>query len=79
MKNARSETVAVKLSCTLAVQAATTMTQMEPLQTPVRKQMALVMSESTMSSISCFRKSSQVSCDALTNPFPYAAIWWKWH
>lgn len=73
-KNARSEMVAVKLSCTLAVQAATTMTQMEPLQTPVRKQIALVMSESTIGSISCLSKSSHVSCDAFTKPFPYAAI-----
>lgn len=70
MMNARSETVAVKFWYSLAVQAATTMTQMEPLQTPVRKQIALVMSASTIRSISCRSKSFQVSCDAFTKPFP---------
>lgn len=67
--------VAVKLPRTAAVQAATTITHIEPLHTPVRKQMAVVMSESTIVSISLFSKSSQVSCDAFTNPFPYAAIY----
>lgn len=71
---ARREMVAVKSICTLKVQAATTMTHIEPLQTPVRKHIAVVMSESTIISISRFSKSSQVSCDAFTNPFPYAAI-----
>lgn len=76
-KNARRERVAVKPSCTEKVQAATTMVHIEPLQTPARKHMALVMSESTMASISfpLFSKSSQVSCDAFTKPFPYAAIY----
>jgi hypothetical protein len=74
MKKARSEMVAVKLRCTLAVQAATTMTQIEPLQTPVRKQIELVMSASTSRSIFSFSKSSQVSCEAFTKPFPYDAI-----
>jgi hypothetical protein len=74
MKKARREMVAVKLWCTLAVQAATTMTQIEPLQTPVRKQIELVMSESTIGSISCLSKSSQVSCEAFTKPFPYDDI-----
>lgn len=67
--------VAVKVTWTVAVQAATTITHIEPLQTPVRKHMAVVMSESTMLSISRFSNSSQVSCDAFTNPFPYAAIY----
>ena len=62
--------VAVKGWWTLAVQAATTITQIEPLQTPVRKQIALIMSESTMGSISSLSKSAQVSCDALTKLFP---------
>lgn len=66
--------VAVKGWWTLAVQAAAIMTQIQPLQTPVRKQMALVMSESTMGSISCLSKSAHVSCDARTKPLPYAAI-----
>jgi len=75
MKKARSETVAAKLLLTAQVHDAVVITQMEPLQTPVRKQTELVMSESTMGSIPCFSNSSHVSCDALTNPFPYAAIY----
>ena len=74
MKNTRREMVAVKPGYTVNVQAATTMTHIEPLQTPVRKHMALVMSESTMACILLFLKSSHVSCDACTKPFPYAAI-----
>lgn len=74
MKKARREMVAVKFWWTLEVQAATTITHIEPLQTPLRKQIALVISESTRVSMSLFLKSSQVSCDAFTNPFPYVAI-----
>jgi len=74
MKNVRRDKVAVKVWCTLWVQAATTITQIEPLQTPVRKQIELVISESTIATMSSFSKRAQVSREALTNPFPYAAI-----
>lgn len=70
MKKARTDTVAVKPLCNEAVQAATRMTQIEPLQTPARKQIELVMSESTMASISCLSNSAQVSWDAFTKPLP---------
>lgn len=62
--------VAVKPWWIVDVQADTMITHIEPLQTPVRKQTALVMSESTTASISRSLKSSQVSWDACTNPFP---------
>lgn len=74
MKNVRRDSVAVKLWCTVWVQAATTMTQIEPLQTPVRKQIELVISASTIDTMSSFSNRAHVSWDAITKPFPYAAI-----
>lgn len=75
VKKDRSERVAVKVWCPLTVQVTTTISQLDPLHTPVRKQIELgYMSESTMGSIPCLSKSCLASCDACPNPFPCAAI-----